>query len=514
MKIQGGWLGMERVREIVRLFEKGATKTEIARAVGVTRATVRDYLSRAAAAGLSASDLSMMSSEALRERFEKAAPGRKVKDASIDFDWLRGELSRKGVTLLLLWEEYLRDHPDGYSYSQFCERYNEWRKRQKMPFRKEYPAGKFLFVDYAGQKMTVMSRDTGIRREVSVFVAALGASHRLYCEATEDQTVASWLSSHVRAFEFFGGVPEVTVPDNLKSGVKSPCRYDPELNPSYRDLAEHYQTAVVPARPYKPQDKAKVETGVRIIEQRVLAPLRDRVFFSLSELNSALWEELSRLNVRPMQEYGKSRDELFLELDRPALTPLPPTPYRFAEWKKAKVNIDYHIEFKKHYYSVPYQFRHEYVWVRAGERNVEVFRDGERIAYHLRDDTPGRHTTVEAHMPPSHRYVSEWTPVRFFDWAGTIGKETQAQVQALLGSRQHAEQAYRACLGLLRLAKKFGNSRLEAACLKANALGIASFRSVKSMLETGNEKLDRTAVGKSSSPCLTHRNIRGASQLH
>lgn len=511
MKGERWWVGMERAREILRLFEQGANKTEIARAVGVTRATVRDYLTRAAAGGLAYADTLQMSESELLSRFEKSSPGRKIKDKTIDHEWIKRELSRKGVTLLLLWEEYLREHPDGYSYSQFCERYGEWRKDRKTPLRREYPAGKFLFVDYAGMKMPITDRASGDVRHVAVFVAALGASHKLYAEATDDQKLSNWLESHVRAFEFFGGVPEVVVPDNLKSAVLKACRYDPELNPSYRELAEHYNLAVVPARPYKPQDKAKVETGVRIVEERILASLRDRAFYSLAELNAAIKELLAVLNARPMKIYGKCRDELFIELDFPALKPLPVSPYRFAEWKRAKVNIDYHIEFARHYYSVPYQFRHQEVWIRASARNVEVFKDGERIAYHLRDDNRARHTTKKEHMPPSHQYMADWNPVRFLDWAATIGKETRAQVAALLGSREHPEQAFRACLGLLRLSKQFGTDRLEAACLKANALGIASFKSVKSMLETGRERVNEN---KSTRPCLTHRNIRGTTQFH
>lgn len=507
------WLGMERVKEVLRLWELGANKTEIARAVGATRATVRDYISRAKAAGLSSAGAAQLGAEELRALFEKAVPGRRVKDQAIDYDHLRLELTRPGVRLMLLWEEYLQNNPDGYSYSQFCFRFREWEQRRNPSMRRHYRAGEAMLVDYAGMKVPIYDRATeAVAFLASIFVATLGASNRTYAEATQDATLPHWIGSHERAFRFFGGVTEQVIPDNPKTAVTKVCIYDPELNPTYRDFAEHYGVAVLPARPDKPKDKAKVEKGVQVVEQRILAKLRDRKFYSVAELNQAIWALVAELDEREMQVYGVSRRALFEQTDKPALRPLPATPYRFAAWKKAKVNIDYHVEIKRHYYSVPFQLIHKQVDIRLTESTVEVLLDSRRVALHVRDDTPGRHSTLREHMPPSHHYMQGWTPSRLLHWAGTIGAETKKQVNSLLLSRVRPEHSYRACLGLLSLAKKYGNDRLEAACAKANRLSIVSMRNIKNMLVSGSEKvLDDNSE---SMPVLHHGNIRGDSEFH
>lgn len=512
-RTQEGWLGMERVKEVLRLWEIGANKTEIARAVGATRATVRDYLSRAKAAGLSHAAAAELSSSELRTLFEKDLPGRRIKDREIDYGHLLRELSRKGVTLMLLWEEYLQNNPDGYSYAQFCVRFREWQQSQKLSMRRHYRAGEVTFVDYAGMKMGIFDRTTNeLLFEAPIFVATLAVSNRTYAEATENASMVHWLGSHERAFQYFGGVTEQVIPDNVKTGVKEACHYDPELNPTYRDFAEHYKIAVLPARPDSPKDKAKVEKGVQVVERRILARLRDRRFYSVAELNEAIWALLAELDEREMQGYGMSRRELFEATDKPALQPLPATPYRFVTWKKAKVNIDYHVEVKRHWYSVPYQLIHKRVDIRLAEHTVEVLYEGRRVALHVRDDTPGRHTTLPDHMPPSHHYMQGWTPSRLLHWAGTIGAETKKQVHSLLLERARPEHAYRACLGLLGLEKKYGKDRVEAACAKANRLGIISMRSIKNMLFTG---ADRVAEAEPQTPAiLQHRNIRGDTEFH
>jgi transposase len=507
------WLGMERVKEVLRLWELGANKTEISHAVGATRATVRDYLSRAKVAGLTYADVAQMGATELRAVFDKAAPGRRVKDKEIDFLHVQCELSRPAVTLMLLWEEYLRDRPEGYSYSQFCVRFRQWRQSQKLSMRRNYRAGEVMFVDYAGMKVGIFDRETGeLLFEAPIFVATLGASNRIYAEATENATMVHWLGSHERAFRYYGGVTEQVVPDNTKTGVKQACFYDPELNPTYRDFAEHYHVAILPTRPNKPKDKGKVEKGVQIVEQRILARLRDRRFYSIAELNEAIWVLLAELDEREMQGYGISRRALFELTDKTALKPLPATAYCFAAWKKAKVNIDYHVEVKRHWYSVPFQLIQKQVQVRLKEHTVEVLYEGRRVALHVRDDTPGRASTLKEHMPPSHHYMQGWTPSRFLHWAGKVGDQTKKQVNSLLLSREHLEQSYRACLGLLGLEKKYGKDRLETACAKANRLGIVSMRSIKNMLVSGTEKMAEEqpqAVG-----CFRHGNIRGDTEFH
>ena len=508
-----GWLGMEKVREVLRLWELGANKTEIAGAVGATRATVRDYLSRAKAAGMSYAKAAALSGAELRALFDKDLPGRRVKDQQIDYVHLQRELARKGVTLMLLWEEYLRNNPDGYGYAQFCFRFREWQASQKLSMRRDYRAGEAMFVDYAGMKVGIYERETGnLLYEASVFVATLALSNRTYAEATENASMVHWLGSHERAFRYFGGVTEKLIPDNLKTGVKEACFYDPELNPTYRDFAEHYKVAVLPARSRKPQDKAKVEKGVQVVEQRILAQLRDRRFYSVAELNEAIWRLLAELDAREMQVYGVSRRELFETTDKPALRPLPPTPYQFAAWKKATVNIDYHIEVKRHYYSVPFQLIRKQVLVRLTEFTVEAFLDGRRVALHARDDTPGRHSTIPAHRPPSHHYMQGWTPQRLLHWAGTLGAEVKKQVNSLLLSKTHPEHSYRACLGLLGLEKKYGKERLESACAKANRLNIVSMRSIKNMLVSGADRV--TEPEPTNVPVLHHGNIRGDVEFH
>ena len=508
------WLGMERVKEVLRLWELGANKTEIAQAVGTTRFTVRDYLSRAKAAGLTYRAAAELGAAELRALFEKALPGRRVKDTELDYLHIQKEMTRKSVTLLLLWEEYLRERPDGYSYAQFCKRYQLWRQGNKLSMRRHYRAGEVMFVDYAGMKVGIYDRGTGeLLFEAPIFVATLGASNRIYAEATEDATLVHWIGSHVRAFEYIGGVTEHVTPDNPKTGVKEACFYDPELNPTYRELGEHYKVAILPARPRKPKDKAKVEKGVQVVEQRILARLRDRKFYSVPELNEALWALLAELDEREMQGYGMSRRALFEATDKTALRPLPATPYRFASWKKATVNIDYHVEMKRHWYSVPFQLIHKRVGVRLTEHTVEVFFEGRRVAAHVRDDSPGRHTTVKEHMPPSHQYMQGWTPSRFLQWAGKMGAETKAQVNSLLLSKERPEHSYRACLGLLGLEKKYGKERLEAACAKANRLGIVSMRSVKNMLATGADRV-ADAEPQPAAPPLRHSNIRGDTEFH
>jgi len=511
-KRRGGRLSGKRVVEILRLWGLEKSKTEISRAVGVTRATVRDYVSRARAAGVGYEQAKELSEEALSEVFEKRRAGRRVKHEGLDFKYLYRELSRPGVTRLLLWEEYIRENPEGYGYSQFCLRLQKWQKSQQLSLRRTHKGGEAIEVDYAGQTVPILDEQTReVLFEAQIFVACLPASNKLFCEATRSQKLQHWLGSHVRAFEFFGGVSKSVIPDNLKSGIKEACFYDPELNPSYRELAEHYGVAVLPARVRKPKDKAKVENGVQQVERRILAQLRNKDFYSVAELNGAIAPLLGELNAREMKSYRASRDELFESIDKPFLRALPPTPYRFAEWKYAKVNIDYHVEFEGHYYSVPYSHIHQRVELRISESTLEVFSSGKRIALHPRSKKRGAHTTCRDHMPKEHRFVSEWSPSRFVEWAGKIGRETKVQIQTLLHSRQHPEQGYRAALGILRLAKKYGEERLEAACAKANSLGVASYRSVNSMLKTGSEKTH--AHKPTTTVRIEHTNIRGSTQF-
>lgn len=507
-------LSMRKIFEVLRLsVADGRSHREIARAIIASPTTVGEILRRAKLAGLTyplPSGLSEAAVEALL--YPPSAPSRALRPEP-DWAGVHRELRRKGVTLDLLWQEYKGEHPDGYQYSSFCDHYRAWAGRLSVSLRQTHVPGEKLFVDYAGPTVPVTDPLTGEIRQAALFVAVLGASNYTYCDATWSQSLPDWTASHVRALEFFGGVPAMLVPDNLKSGVNKACHYDPELNPSYRDLAVHYATAVLPARPYRPKDKAKVEAGVLLVERWVLARLRHQRFFSLSELNRHIAELMLALNRRPFKKLPGCRESAFAELDRPALRPLPETRYEFAEWKVATVGIDYHVEFDHHYYSVPYRFARQKVDVRATRTTVELFHRGGRIASHARSSLRGRHTTVDAHMTPAHQAVQGWNAPRLMDWAGRIGPHVKAVIEHVLHQRRHPQQGYRSCLGILRLSRTYGESRLEAACERAIDINALSYGSLKSILKHGLDIKHLTAPAQTSLP-LEHANVRGPHYYH
>jgi transposase len=507
-------LTMRKIREVLRLrWECGLTHRAIARSCSISHSTVGEYLQRAEAAGLRWPIPAGLDEETLfRLLFPTPSHPSSKSIPCPDWSLIHTELRRKSVTLRLLWVEYREASPDGYGYSQFCELYRRWAKRLQPSMRLSHRGGEKLFVDYAGQTVPIVDPHTGEVRQAQIFVAVLGASNYTYAEAHWSQDLPNWVGAHVRAFAFIGGVPEIVVPDNLKAGVKHPCRYEPDLNPTYQELAQHYGTAVIPARVRKPKDKAKAEVGVQVVERWILARLRNRTFFSLADLNQAIRELLAELNMRPMKHLGHSRREFFEVLDRPALKPLPELPYEFAIWKKARVNSDYHVEFEKHYYSVPHTLIHKAVYVRATEAAIEIFFKNRRVASHRRTNTLGRHTTLSEHMPPAHQKYQEWSPDRFTRWAQTIGPHTTQLVQTLLASRKHPQQAYRSCLGLLRLASRYSEERLEAACRRALPAGIHSYKGVKNILDA---KLDQIEPEEPAPNVPTsHENIRGQTYYH
>jgi transposase len=507
-------LTMRKIAEVLRLKEEcQLSNRAIARSCAISHSTVSEYLRRAQEAGLSWPLPEGMGEDTLFDLLFPRAPQPTSRVIPCpDWSWIHTELRKKSVTLRLLWVEYREAHPDGYGYSQFCVLYREWAGCLNPPMRLDHKGGEKVFVDYAGQTASVVDRHTGEVHEVQIFIGVLGASNYTYAEAHESQELPNWISAHVRMFAFFGGAPEIIVPDNLKAGVKHPCRYEPDLNPTYQDLARHYSIAVIPTRVRKPKDKAKAEVGVQVVERWILARLRNRTFFNLTDLNEAIGELLDELNARPMEHLERSRRELFEELDRPALKPLPEQPYEFAIWKKARVNIDYHVEFEKHYYSVPYSLIHKEVYVRATQLAVEIYHNNKRVASHRRLKAPGRHTTVSEHMPPAHQKYLEWSPERLVSWAKKTGPHTAQVVQVLLQSRQHPQQAYRSCLGLLRLGDRYGQERLEAACRRALPAGIHSYKGVKNILDA---KLDQVEIEEPSAIVpASHENIRGREYYH
>jgi len=504
-------LSMRQTREILRQkWRLGRTHREVAQSLGISSGAVGATVLRARAAGLAWSQVEALSDEALQARvYGPPTPPTRHRPVP-DCAALHAERRKPGVTLELLHLEYLEQHPDGYRYTQFCDVYRRWLQRRGLSMRQVHRAGEKCFVDYAGQKPTIIEATTGEVIDVELFVAVLGASNYTYAEATRTQQVPDWVASHQRAFQFFGGVTEAIVPDQLKSGVIIPCRYEPGLQRTYDEFAQHYGTVILPARPAKPRDKAKIEVGVQIVERWILARLRHQTFFSLATLNARIAELLADLNARPMRLYRASRRELFARLDQPALRPLPAEAFVYGDWKiGARVNIDYHIELHGHYYSVPYALLHEHVDTCLTATTVEIFHRGQRIAAHRRSLVRGRHTTDPAHMPKAHQHHLEWTPSRLIDWARTIGAQTAKLVAAILADRPHPEQGYRSCLGILRLAKHYGPERLEAACARAGAVEARSYRHVDSILKHG---LDRLAVPEAP-PQLTltpvHEHLRG-----
>jgi transposase len=423
---------------------------------------------------------------------------------------VHSELKRKGVTLQLLWEEYTEDHPEGYRYSQFCELYRRWRGTVDLSMRQVHRAGEKCFVDYAGPTVDVINPRTGEVREAQIFVAVLGASNYTYAEATWTQGLEDWIGAHVRAYEHFCGVPEITVPDNPRTSVIRACRYEPELNPTYQDMAVHYGTAVIPARVRRPRDKPKVEVGVQVVERWILARLRKQKFFSLAELNQTIAELLEQLNDRPFNKLPGSRRSQYESLDRPALKRLPATRFEYADWKTVRVHIDYHVEVDEHYYSVPYQLVGKQLEARFTTTTVEVLHKGRRVASHLRSFHKGGHTTVREHMPKTHQAQAEWTPKRLVRWALRSGPSVAQLVSEVMESRPHPQQGFRSCLGIMRLGDRFGADRLEAACARALATGAVSYRSIKSILLKG---LDRQPVPGQQVPesePIEHDNVRGA----
>ncbi|MGZ8402873.1 MAG: IS21 family transposase [Rhodoplanes sp.] len=511
----GERLPMRKIRDVLRLTAAGMSSRKIAASLVVGATTVVDCLQRARAAGVNWPLLDDLSDEALEARLFPASTAlAKITARRPQPHWptIHCELRRPGVTLQLVWEEHRAAHPEGYGYSRFCELYRAWEGRLSPTMRQTHLAGEKLFVDYAGTTLEVIDGATGEVMTAQLFIAALGASNYTYAEATWTQGLADWIGSHTRAFAFFDGVSAMVVSDNLKSGITKACFYEPAVNRTYAEMAAHYDTAVVPARPNKPRDKAKEEVAVQVATRWIIAKLRNRRFFSLGELNAAIAELVTALNNRVTRHLGASRRALFDDLERSALKKLPAEPYAYAEWKECRAGLDYHVEIEKHYYSVPHALLRETMWARITARTIEVFHRGKRVAAHVRSSSNRKHTTVREHMPSSHQRYADWTPERIQRQANEIGPKTSALVEIILRERTHPEQGFRACIGILRHAKSFGRERLEAACDRALEIGARSYTSVTSILKTN---LDRKRPAPATDgPAIAHTNIRGSRYFH
>jgi len=496
---------MRRIKECYRLyFEVGLSQNAIARALKIGRATVWEYIQRIKRDESDWDELKTLPEDELELRLFTSQHQENDSRPLPDWEEVHKELhSQSYVTLQILWQEYIAKFPNGYSYQRFCFYYREWAKRYKVYMRQRHVAGEKLFVDYSGKKPRIRDLTTGKDREVELLVMSWGVSHYTYFEAHESQSLPDWIAGHCRGYEYFGCAPHIEVDDNLKSAVNKACRYDPDLNLTFTECAQHYGVAVVPARSGKPKDKGKVENGVLLAQRWALACIRNRIFYSLAELNIALRELNKIFNDKKLQKLTQSRKELFLELDKPNALPLPEKSFEYREWKHPRVGFDYHIEVDNNFYSVPWILASKVVSVRIMERTVEVFYNRERVALHHRCTLKHQYTTVSEHMPPAHQKHIEWNPARLYKWAEKIGPATRNLIEKVIKSKFHPQQGFRPAMGILRLSKTYSESRLENAAELALKFGFVRVRQISDLLKHGMDKKDQPTV------CVENKNSRG-----
>jgi transposase len=482
---------MRRIKECLRLyFELKVSQAAIARALQIARSTVGDYIERARKCGKPWAELNALNEEQM-EALLFTGQQQKTDEPRPLPDWneVHKELHSKSyMTLRVLWEEYVKTHPDGYSYPRYIVLYRQWAQRLKVYMRQRHIGGEKLFVDYSGKKPKIRDFRTGEEREAELLVMAWGASQYIYAEAQESQQLPCWIMGHRRGYEYFGCAPHIEVDDNLKSAVTKACRYDPDVNLTFTEFATHYGVAVIPARPRKPKDKPKAENAVLLVQRWILACLRHRVFYSVAELNRAIIELLEVFNDKQMQRLPKSRRQLFEELDKPNALPLPAEPFVYREWSFPTVAFDYHIEVDHHFYSVPWTLAKKKVSVRTTENAVEVFHHQDRVALHLRSRAEYQYTTLTEHMPPAHQKYAEWTPARIFKWAQEIGPATHKLIEKVIKTKFHPQQGFRPSMGILRLGKTYGNDRLEAAAVIALTFGFVRVQQITDLLRNGRDK--------------------------
>jgi transposase len=503
---------MRKIRDVLRLrLGDQLSLRQVSLSLAIPHTTVADYVRRARGAGIESWPLpeELSNDDALEARlFGSSARAPRVRPEP-DFPMMKKELPKKGMTLMLLWVEYREEHSNGYEYSQFCQLYRMWRKKLDVTMRQDHKAAEKMFVDFPGLTIPIYDeRDLTVSFRAELFVAVLGASSYLYAEALRSQELVHWCHAHKNAFEFFGGCPAIAMPDNLRSGVTTPHRYEADPNATYQEMAQHYGVVIIPARPYKPRDKAKVEVAMQIAERWIIMALRKERFTSLDELNERVDELVELINDRPFKKMEGSRASVFLEIDQPALRPLPASRYDFATWTKAKVSLDYRLQIDRNFYSVPYNLVGSVLDVRTSANVVEIFANNRRVASHKRSYLKGVAVTEAAHMPSSHRRHAQWTPSRIVHWAEKTGPSTAQFIESLLASRPHPEQGFRSALGVLRLEKRYGPERLELACARSLAIHSFSYKSVASILQHGLDRRPLVEVPSRANP--THANVRGA----
>jgi transposase len=503
-------ISMNKVREIIRLFEQcNLSQRSIARALYISRPVVNEYIRKIHASGLDYQTAKELDDDTLLEIIEGSGKvhSERYQVLRHKFEYFVKELKRTGVTLERLWQEYIDEHPDGYGYSQFCYHFQVWRNASELTMHMDHKAGDKGFVDFAGKHLHIVNRNTGELDPVEVFVSILGASQYTYAEAVATQQKHDWINANQNAFHYFSGVPRALVPDCLKTAVSKANHYEPDINPEYEDFSRHFGTVILPARPVHPKDKALVENAVKLVYSRIYAALRNRIFYSLKELNLAISEELEKHNNTPMQRLKISRKQLFYETEKPALLPLPAEKYEFKSFKTLKAQFNYHVYLSddRHYYSVPYRYRGSQVKLAYTQSVVEIFCKNRRIAFHKRDKRPGGYTTSADHMPSQHRFVSDWSPERFINWARNTGEHVEHVVTHIMESREHPEQAYKVCMGILSLARKYDRQRLDKACKRAVSFDLYTYKGIKNILE---KKLEDYQL-ESFEPMPSHPNIRG-----
>lgn len=499
-------ISMRNVKAVVRLHAQGMSQVQIARVLQIGRGTVQDYLRRLQGSRLDRAAIPAMSDAELEAALFPPAVKQKRAEDALEYQTIVEELRKPHATIEVLWEEYKQAHPDGYCYSHFCDRVRQYRKRMNYSMRQEHKAGDKTFVDF-GEGPMITDRVTGIQTRTRLFVSVWGASTYVYAQVVPNETLPQWITANRAALEYYGCCPHAIVPDNLKAAVTTACRYEPAIHPTYLEFAQHYDTVIYPARPHKPKDKAKVENAVRLAQRWIIFRLRNRVFSTITEAQTAVIELVDRFNHRTMKRWGKSRAELFQTLDLPHAKPLPSQPYEYADWRKATVQFNYHVSYEGHEYSVPYTLIHHHVEIRATVSLIEMYHKGERICSHLRSYQKHGATTVHDHMPLAHQKYAEWTPERIMTWAEKYGPAVKEFITHVLQSRRYPEQAYKACIGIIRLGNKFSGERLNHACARALTYRAYSYRSVVTILEKG---LDRTTEHCALPLVSSHENIRGA----
>ena len=506
---------MRKIREVLRLrLSAGLSFRQISASTKLSVGAIQKLSKQAEQQGLSWPLPAELDDAKLAGLFYPQADTRVLDRRQVpDWQQVHQELKRKGMTKHLLWEEYTQRFPNScYSYSQYCDRYRHWLGQQRRSMRQVHKVGEKTFIDYAGSTVGIINPHTGEIWQAQIFVAVLGASNYTFAEASASQSLPDWLQSHVRMFEFFGGCTELLVPDNLRSGVSKACRYDPDLNPAYQQLASHYNVAVMPARPYKPKDKSKAENGVLLVERWILMRLRHQSFFSLSELNRCIAALLTELNNKAFKQLPGCRRDAFEQLDRPALRALPKQAYRYVDIKRVKVNIDYHVQYESHHYSVPHHYVGEKLELHAAETLVQIYFRQTLVASHPRKYHAGT-STEPGHMPKRHSQHHKWTPERLKQWAASIGNDTLQWVDWQMESKAHPEQVYRLCLGLLSLSRTYPATRLNAACRLANRKKLNRLKQIKSILKANRDQLPDELELSTTLP-QEHENIRGPETFH